>query len=118
MTGLPAAGWARTRALGFDVLLAGTLTLVLGLGSISTVEPARPTMLAVAGVLGAGQVVPLIWRRVNPTAVFAVCSAAAVVQWAIGMRLLPANFGLLFAQYAVVQSLADIATRLRSSDLS
>ena len=101
MTGLPAAGWARTRALGFDLLLAGTLTLVLGLGSISTVEPARRTMLAVAGVLGAAQVVPLIWRRVNPTAVFAVCSAAAVVQWSIGMRLLPANVGLLFALYAV-----------------
>ncbi len=101
MAGLPATGWARTRALGFDVLLAGTLTLVLGLGSISTMEPASRYMLAAAGALACGQLVPLLWRRVNPTAVFAICSAAAVVQWAIGIRLLPANFGLLFALYAV-----------------
>lgn len=102
MTGLPATGWARTRALGFDVLLASGLTLALGLWTVTVLSQrySITEIAALAPVMGA-QVVPLFWRRTHPTAVFAVATAAAVVQWATGTDLAPANVGLLFALYAV-----------------
>lgn len=100
--GLPAAGWARRRALGFDVLLAGGLTVALGLGSVSVLAQrySFTTLFAIAPVLAA-QVVPLFWRRIHPTAVFAVAVVGAVIQWAANIDLSPANFGLLFVLYAV-----------------
>ncbi|HEY3001890.1 MAG TPA: histidine kinase [Kribbellaceae bacterium] len=102
MTGLPASGWARRRALAFDALLAGALTLVLVIASADIMGSGNGLgEFAAAGVLAVGQTAPLIWRRASPTAVFAVCAAAAVAQWMAGLQLMPANFGLLFALYAV-----------------
>lgn len=102
MTGLPAAGWARRRALAFDVLLAGAIMLVLGVSSVGIIG-ARDGLaqLAVAGVVGFGLTAPLIWRRTHPTLVFAVCAGVAVLQWAADVQLMPADFALLFALYAV-----------------
>ena len=102
MTGLPAAGWARRRALGFDVLLAGGLTIGLGLGSVTLLSNryGLTEILALAPVMAA-QVVPLFWRRIHPVAVFVIAVVAAVVQWSAGVELAPANLGLLFALYAV-----------------
>ena len=76
-----------------DVVLAGVLTLLLGVGAGAR-EPAW-------NLLGVAQLLPLVWRRVRPVQVFAVCVGAATVQWLLAFPLHPANVGLLFALYAV-----------------
>jgi signal transduction histidine kinase len=45
-------------------------------------------------------VVPLIWRRRQPVAVFGVLAVVALVQWAVGLRL-SADVALLVALYTV-----------------
>lgn len=101
MTGLPATGWKRQRALAFDVLFAGALGVLLGGLSVQQVGTGSFGLFAIAGLTGFTQVAPLAWRRTHPTAVFAVCAGAALVQWMAGVPLMAANLGLLFALYAV-----------------
>lgn len=54
-----------------------------------------------AWVLQLALVVPLLWRRRAPLAVFAVCAGAAFVQWLAGPELY-GNFAVLIAHYTVV----------------
>jgi signal transduction histidine kinase len=51
-------------------------------------------------VLDLALIVPLIWRRRWPLAVFAALAAAALVQWLLGLRL-TADVALLVALYTV-----------------
>jgi signal transduction histidine kinase len=82
---------ARSRA--FDLLLAGSLCMVFGFLSLAQAH--------FGGLLAFGMLVPLIWRRTHPELVFfAVCSVA-VLQWLIGIELMPGNVGLLVALYAI-----------------
>jgi signal transduction histidine kinase len=53
-----------------------------------------------AWLLGLALVVPLVWRRRRPTAVFAALAAVALVQWIVGLRLGP-DVALLVALYTV-----------------
>jgi signal transduction histidine kinase len=53
-----------------------------------------------AGLLTAGLVVPLVWRRRQPVAVFAVLAGVALVQWSLGLRL-TADVALLVGLYTV-----------------
>jgi len=48
----------------------------------------------------AALVVPLVWRRRSPTAVFVVIAIVAVIQWVLGYRLV-ADISLLVALYTV-----------------
>ncbi|MCF3178228.1 sensor histidine kinase [Streptomyces sioyaensis] len=56
----------------------------------------------VAGMLAlqAGLVLPLLWRRRNPSAAFAVVTAVFLVQWSLGV-LLRADVALLVALYSL-----------------
>jgi signal transduction histidine kinase len=54
-------------------------------------------------VLDAALVLPLVWRRRHPTAVFGALAAVALVQWAVGIRLV-VDAGLLVALYTVATS--------------
>jgi signal transduction histidine kinase len=51
-------------------------------------------------LIDAALVLPLIWRRRRPVAVFGVLAAVALVQWAVGLRL-SADVALLVALYTV-----------------
>jgi signal transduction histidine kinase len=51
-------------------------------------------------LIDAALVLPLIWRRRRPVAVFGILAAVALVQWAIGLRL-SADVALLVALYTV-----------------
>ncbi|REE97946.1 sensor histidine kinase [Thermomonospora umbrina] len=44
---------------------------------------------------------PLIWRRRWPVRVFGVIALVSFVQWAFGVEIVPANFGVLIAMYTV-----------------
>jgi signal transduction histidine kinase len=48
----------------------------------------------------AGLVLPLIWRRRAPAAVFCAVAATALVQWSLDLRI-PSDVALLIALYAV-----------------
>ncbi len=77
----------------FDLLLAGGLSLFVGLLSLA--------YEGLAGVLGFGMLVPLVWRRSHPEPVFFAVSGVAVLQWLSGAQLMPANVGLLIALYTI-----------------
>ncbi|KIF03282.1 histidine kinase, partial [Streptomyces sp. RSD-27] len=59
-----------------------------------------PPDLPVAVALTAALALPLLWRRRAPRAVFAAVTAAAFVQWLVGVQL-PADTALLVALYTV-----------------
>ncbi|MFJ4927075.1 sensor histidine kinase [Streptomyces sp. NPDC088736] len=63
---------------------------------------ARFTRPPLAGMLAlqAGLVVPLLWRRRNPAAAFAVVTAVFLLQWSLGV-LLRADVALLIALYSL-----------------
>jgi signal transduction histidine kinase len=52
-------------------------------------------------VLQAGLVAPLVWRRSNPSTVFVATCALAMLQWALGDRLV-GDVAILVALYTVV----------------
>jgi signal transduction histidine kinase len=77
-----------------DTLIA-CCVLVIGLPSVVTAaDRVWAWPLAVALVL------PLVWRRRRPAAVFVVVAAVALVQWAVGLRL-GTDVALLVALYTV-----------------
>ncbi|HEY3562489.1 MAG TPA: histidine kinase [Kribbella sp.] len=93
MTGMLTARPLPARSRAFDLLLAGSLCMVFGFLSLAQAH--------FGGLLAFGMLVPLIWRRTHPELVFfAVCSVA-VLQWLIGIELMPGNVGLLVALYAI-----------------
>ncbi|MFJ8008245.1 sensor histidine kinase [Streptomyces fagopyri] len=63
---------------------------------------ARFTRPPLAGMLAlqAGLVLPLLWRRRNPSAAFAVITAVFLLQWSLGV-LLRADVALLIALYSL-----------------
>ncbi|MEV8375275.1 sensor histidine kinase [Kribbella sp. NPDC056861] len=77
----------------FDLLLAGGLTVILGLLGLAQEE--------FGGLVGFGMLVPLVWRRSHPELVFFTVSGVAVLQWLAGAQLQPGNVGLLIALYAI-----------------
>lgn len=86
---------ARFPTVAFDASLAAVLFFVtVGLNGKVYQGPAGPL------ILQAALVVPLVWRRRAPLAVFFAVAAAAFVQWLIGIQLL-ADVALLIALYTV-----------------
>src|SRR5438045_8015277 len=61
---------------------------------------ASPPPLAWAWALQTALLLPLVWRRKAPTAVFAMIAAVALAQW-LTDRLLAADLALLIAFYTV-----------------
>ena len=93
MTGILTARPVPARSKAFDLLLAGTLCMFFGFLSVA--------QTGLAGVLGFGMLVPLIWRRTHPELVFFTVSAVAVLQWLAGAMLMAGNIGLLVALYTI-----------------
>ncbi|MFJ8025304.1 sensor histidine kinase [Streptomyces sp. NPDC096311] len=73
------------------------LMLTPAVRSLSDVLGERPVLLPLQLAL----VVPLVWRRRAPLAVFGVMAAAAFVQWGFGVRPMPEDAALLVALYTV-----------------
>jgi signal transduction histidine kinase len=87
--------WAQRHPRLVDTAIAGCVFLV-GLTMLAYHAREHPWLWALDLTL----VVPLIWRRRWPLAVFAVLAAAALVQWLLGLRL-TADVALLVALYTV-----------------
>ncbi len=69
--------------------------------ALSTVGLASSPYLSwQTGTFQVALVAPLVWRRANPSAVFAAVCVLALVQWALGYRLV-ADLALLVALYTV-----------------
>jgi len=97
--------WGRTAFATTRALLNGRpfladAVLAAGLLVACSVWLVHSGQDAAAGLLQVGLVVPLAWRRVNPTAVMAVVALVALVQWAVDYRL-AADAALLIALYTV-----------------
>lgn len=78
-----------------DALVAAAVWLVTLPATVHLGQDRRAAWLFAAGL-----VLPLIWRRRAPVAVFGVLAAVALVQWAVGIRL-AADIALLVALYTV-----------------
>ena len=83
MTGILTARPVPARSKAFDLLLAGGLCITAGLLGIA--------QIGIAGVLGFGMLVPLVWRRTHPELVLFGVSAVATFQWLVGADLMPAR---------------------------
>ncbi|SCK09889.1 Signal transduction histidine kinase [Streptomyces sp. WMMB 714] len=100
--GLPAgyprllrAARGRLSPTAADALLVAVVSVPVVL-LVSDGTSGRPSSLA----LQAGLLVPLVWRRRAPLAVFGAVAATAFVQWLAGVRL-SADAALLVALYTV-----------------
>jgi signal transduction histidine kinase len=87
--------WASGHPWSVDVVVA---CAVQALALPATLHVARSQPWAWA--FDAALVLPLIWRRRRPVAVFGVLALVALVQWAVGVRL-SADVALLVALYTV-----------------
>jgi signal transduction histidine kinase len=85
----------RTHPFVTDAIM-GSLLLALVTGWAAR----SPVAMVGAGVLQAALVVPLVWRRRNPTLVFALIAVIALIQWLLDYRLV-ADVSLLVALYTV-----------------
>jgi signal transduction histidine kinase len=85
----------RGRPLATDALVAG---LILVLVTVWLVR--SPFAMPGTALLQAALVVPLIWRRRSPTAVFLLVALVALVQWLLDYKLV-ADASLLVALYSV-----------------
>ncbi|MEU7893817.1 sensor histidine kinase [Nonomuraea sp. NPDC049152] len=84
----------RLPSLTLDALPAAALFVAtLGPGQVLQ---GQPRLL----ILQVGLLLPLIWRRRAPLAVFGAVAAVAFVQWLVGVQL-PADVALLIALYTV-----------------
>jgi signal transduction histidine kinase len=93
MTGILTARPVPARSKAFDLLLAGGMCVFFGFLSLA--------QNGLAGILGFGMLVPLVWRRTHPELVFFGVSAVAVLQWLADAQLMAANVGLLVALYTI-----------------
>jgi signal transduction histidine kinase len=84
------------RAHPFGLDLAGVLFLLLAVGMPALVREHRPVAFGFSVAL----LVPMIWRRRRPTAVFAAVATIAFVQWLVDAHT-PADLTLFAALYAV-----------------
>jgi len=110
----PGWGWiGRLKPQTFDRLLVGVL-LLLGLTTFVDVRfadqrlgfaPGTPIGIAVIVVFGLGllllQIVPLLWRRSNPSLVLLLVAAAFGAKLLLGFNPGIAGLGLLIAMYSV-----------------
>jgi len=87
--------WAGRHPRLVDGAIAGCVFLIGIPGRLHEAGD-RPWLWALDIALAA----PLIWRRRDPVAVFAVLAAAALVQWVLGVRLTD-DVALLVALYTV-----------------
>ncbi len=91
---MPLTRWLREHPLVVDGMIAGLCLL----GTLPMVRSERPgNGLAISLAL----VLPLVFRRRHPAAVFAVVAGAAFVQWALDIPLRPVDLTILIALYAV-----------------
>jgi signal transduction histidine kinase len=88
--------WPRRHPLVVDSALVAVLVL-LSHPPLAVGHPGRP---AWSWALVAGLLLPLVWRRRAPFAVFLIIAAAAFVQWLVA-RPLPADLSLLIAFYTI-----------------
>ncbi|MDX6332332.1 MAG: hypothetical protein QOI83_4715, partial [Streptomycetaceae bacterium] len=88
-------GWVR-RPFVADAALA-TALFAAATAAIRHSLPNRPWLM----VFQVALVLPLVWRRRAPLAVFGVIAAAALAQWLSDVRMLPADLALLVALYCV-----------------
>jgi signal transduction histidine kinase len=96
--------------LGQDALIASLLTTASLVGLLvhlhvdlpeGGTDVANPPLDTLGLVLALLQTVPLVWRRVAPVAVLAVCSAAMFLFFFFGYLPSFASFGFLLALYSV-----------------
>jgi signal transduction histidine kinase len=78
-----------------DALMAGALLALSTLWLVTSVFSSPRTALVQAALI-----VPLVWRRSSPTAVFVVVSAVGAAQWFLDYRLI-GDAALLVALYTV-----------------
>jgi signal transduction histidine kinase len=88
--------WVRRHPLLVDGALVALLTLISRHGLTAGHALAQIW----SGVLAAGLLLPLVWRRRAPLVVFLLIAAAALAQW-VTDRVLPADLALLVAFYTV-----------------
>jgi signal transduction histidine kinase len=86
--------WLRRHPYVVD---AGIVALLFAFPALSTFGPLPRYEL----VFAIGLLLPLVWRRSHPVAVFSVVSATCFVQLLLGDRLLASDVGFLLAVYAV-----------------
>jgi signal transduction histidine kinase len=91
----PARARGRLSPTAADALLV-TALFVLAAVALREAIRDQPWLL----LLQAGLLVPLVWRRRAPLAVFGVVAATAFVQWLLGVQL-SADVALLVALYTV-----------------
>lgn len=93
--------WGRAAALVDQYPLVADTFVAVVAASIATVWLVnRVSSGPAAWALQAALIVPLVWRRRYPVAVFAVISVVALVQWALGTELV-ADLSVLVALYTV-----------------
>ncbi|GGK95196.1 sensor histidine kinase [Streptomyces flaveus] len=86
---------AQLPPVAFDALLV-SLLFVMSVGPGQDLK-ARPESL----ILPVALLLPLVWRRRAPLAVFGAVAAAAFVQWLVGVQPVLADVALLVALYTV-----------------
>jgi len=86
-----------------DIWFALLLTVTFGLLPVGYggIGGPGPTVLALATLLGAVQLIALIWRRSHPQRTAIVVAAAAVAHFALGQFLQPSDVAVLVALYSV-----------------
>lgn len=90
-----AAGWLRLSPPAVDAVFAVGLFLAATAALRRPVQE-HPGLLPVH----AGLILPLVWRRRAPAAVFCAIAVTALVQWSFDLRT-PTDVTMLFALYAV-----------------
>jgi len=94
-----------------DALAAGALL------ALSTLWLVRSSSSGVQiALVQAALIVPLVWRRSSPTAVFLAVSLVALAQWALGYRLI-GDASLLVALYTVAVHESRVRTMMAAGVL-
>jgi signal transduction histidine kinase len=100
-----------SHALETDALLAMVLLALSTLWLVTSLfSGVRIALVQVA------LIVPLVWRRTNPTAVFVVVSTVALMQWLLDYRLV-GDIALLVALYTVAVHESRLRTLLATAVL-
>jgi signal transduction histidine kinase len=89
-------GWARSRPLAVDAMLAAALGLWFVREAVLQTEDGLARLAIVAGLTA-----PLAWRRRAPLAAFAAISLVAFLQWLFIAGQYTADLALIVAFYAV-----------------
>lgn len=98
----PGAYWARVQAQVVGHTLVTDAVLALLVAIVSTPWLATTNHYVASWLLEAGLLVPLVWRRRYPVAVFATVCTVALVQWVLGIELV--------ADVSMLVALSTVAT--------